>query len=417
MSATFGQAAGPSAPAGTANLVYRHEPTLFGISATISILFWILLIVGTLGIALLYLLGAFIVYLFVQSALLSYLRGNGVRIDEHQLPDLHARLAACCDRLGIAPPPEAYLIHAGGAFNAFAARFLGRHFLALFSDVVDALDAEPDGVNFYIGHELGHIRRKHLVWGPVLFPASILPLLGTAYSRAREYTCDLHGLACCPDRRVAARALAALAAGALRGQAVDIDRLAAATDRTRGFWMSFHELIAGYPWLVKRIARVLGPESERAIPGRHPLAQLLALFVPGGGRAGGVGSMFVVIAIVGILAAVAIPAYQDYTVRAKVAGLVAEGNRATQAVSNHFQRRGTVPETLEVAGYTPPDPHSGVGAWEVRKDGIVTLTANFAPIEGKTLIFIPRLENNQVQWRCASDSIPQRYLPQRCRGQ
>ena len=141
MSATFGQAAGPSAPAGTANLVYRHEPTLFGISATISILFWILLIVGTLGIALLYLLGAFVVYLFVQSALLSYLRGNGVRIDEHQLPDLHARLAACCDRLGIAPPPEAYLIHAGGAFNAFAARFLGRHFLALFSDVVDALDA------------------------------------------------------------------------------------------------------------------------------------------------------------------------------------------------------------------------------------------------------------------------------------
>jgi len=398
-------------------LVYPRELTLGAITLVLGLLVWLALLVGTFGILLLYLLMGFIGYCFAHSALIAWIKGTGVKLSPTQLPELNPRFEACCARLGIATPPEAYLLHGDGMFNAFATRFLGRDFVILLSDVVDAMEPQPDGINFYIGHELGHIRRKHLVWGPVLFPASILPLLGTAYSRAREYTCDLHGLACCPDRRVAARALAALAAGARRWQAVDIDRLAAATDRTHGFWMSFHELIAGYPWLVKRIARVLGPESERAIPGRHPLAWILALFVPGGGRAGGVGSMFVVIAIVGILAAVAIPAYQDYTVRAKVAGLVAEGNRATQAVSNHFQRRGTVPETLEIAGYTPPDPHSGVGAWEVRQDGIVTLTANFAPIEGKTLIFIPRLENNQVQWRCASDSIPQRYLPQRCRGQ
>ena len=43
-----------------------------------------------------------------------------------------------------------------------------------------------------------------------------LPLIGAAYSRAREYTCDLHGLACCPNPEHAARAIAAISAGGKR---------------------------------------------------------------------------------------------------------------------------------------------------------------------------------------------------------
>ena len=193
-------------------LVYKKERTLFIISAVIATVLWLAFIVGTLGVALVYILLALLIYLFAQSAFISYLKGTAVRITPGQFPDLHQRVVQACTKLGMEKIPEAYLLHGNGIFNAFATRFLGRNFIALYSDIVDALASRPDALDFYIGHELGHIHRRHLVWAPLLWPARILPLLGAAYSRAREYTCDLYGLACCKDPQDACYGLAALAA-------------------------------------------------------------------------------------------------------------------------------------------------------------------------------------------------------------
>jgi Zn-dependent protease with chaperone function len=146
-----------------------------------------------------YFLFAFLFYCVVQSALISYIKGNGVRITEEQFPDLKQQIAACCRKLGLDEEPQAYLMQMGGMLNAFATRFLGRHFIVLYSDVVDGLADNPDALNFYIGHEIGHIKRKHLSWSTILMPAAALPLIGAAYSRAREYTCDRHGLAACDN--------------------------------------------------------------------------------------------------------------------------------------------------------------------------------------------------------------------------
>lgn len=407
----------PGAAGAPDALVYRHEKTLFGIALTIALLFWVALMIGTVGIALVYVLLAFIIYLFVQSALVSYLRGNAVRIAPEQFPDLHARIQACCAKLEMPEPPQAFLMHAGGAFNAFAARFLGRHYLVLYSDVVDALESSPEALNFYIGHELGHIRRGHLAWGPLLFPALLLPLLGAAYSRSREYTCDLHGLACCPSREMAARALAALAAGGKRWKTIDLGRIAGESEATSGFWMSFHELVSGYPWLVKRIARVLGPEHEARIPSRHALGWLPAMFVPNAGvGAGGGAAVLVTIAIIGILAAVAIPAYQDYVVRAKLSAVLAEGGKVTAAVTAFYERTNAVPKDLAEAGVAPPDPASGVRAVTIDSRGVVRLELALPQLDGKTIVFLPSLDaNKRVVWRCASQDVEKRYLPQSCR--
>lgn len=89
--------------------------------------------------------------------------------------------------------------------------------------MVDALEDHPGALNFYIGHELGHIHRKHLIWGPVLFPAAILPVIGAAYSRAREYTCDNYGFACCEDQRDAMIGLSVLSAGDRRWKTLKIE--------------------------------------------------------------------------------------------------------------------------------------------------------------------------------------------------
>ena len=128
-------------------LVCPRERSLGAITLVLGLIVWELLILGTVGLALVYLLLGFPFYLFAQSALISWLRGNGVLLSMQQLPDLRAKFDACCDKLGIDERPEAYVLQGGGVLNAFATRFLGRHYVVLLSDIVDAMDANPDGVN------------------------------------------------------------------------------------------------------------------------------------------------------------------------------------------------------------------------------------------------------------------------------
>src|SRR3989304_6815688 len=150
-------------------LVYKHEKSLFVITAIIASLFWILLLFVTFGTLLVYLLIGYIFFLFIHSAFISYLKGTGVKITEEQYPDLHKRLIKCCEKIGQKEIPEAYLLRTD-FFNALATRFLGCHFVVLFTDVLDALVDKPGAVDFYIGHELGHIHRKHLLWGWFIGP-------------------------------------------------------------------------------------------------------------------------------------------------------------------------------------------------------------------------------------------------------
>jgi hypothetical protein len=168
----------------------------------------------------------------------------------------------------------------------------------------------PRASNFYIGHELGHVRMKHLTGKLWRAPALWLPLLGAAYSRAKESTCDRHGRACCESPEAAARAMVALAAGAQRWRMVALAAYEAQATLARGFWMSYHELTSGYPWLTKRVARILHPDVEP--PRRNGFAYVFALFTPYVGRGSGAVGILVALAVIGVAAAVGIPAYKDY---------------------------------------------------------------------------------------------------------
>ena len=120
--------------------------------------------------------------------------------------------------------------------------------------------------------------------------------------------------------------------------------------------------------------------------------------------------------VIGILAAVAIPAYQDYVTRAKMAEAVAAGTNASEKVGDYYQKNDKVPASLEEAGYPMQRPQI-VGKMSVDGEGVVTLTMSSAPVLGKTLKFVPtRGADNKITWTCMSEEIPNKWLPPKCRS-
>src|SRR5688500_13594902 len=237
-------------------LVYKNEKPLFAISMVIGTIVWLALIVGTFGIALIYVLLFLLIYLFAQSGFIAYLRGNAVELSERQFPDLYKQYLETCEKLEIEEVPTAYLMMSDGVLNALATRFLRRHYVVVYSSVVDALRSRPEALRFYFGHELAHIKRRHLVLAWLRWPASILPLPGAGYRRAQEYTCDLHGLAASAARDDALAALGVLASGGEKLPQLDPRTFIEQQRQSGGFWMSYHELTNDYPWLCKRLAQV-----------------------------------------------------------------------------------------------------------------------------------------------------------------
>lgn len=401
------------------DLVYKNEKTLFMLMLVLSLVVWVGLVLGMGWAVLGYALMFFLFYCFAQSALISYIKGTGVRITAEQFPDLDRQILACCAKLGLEREPEAYLLQMGGSLNAFATRFLGRDFLVLYSDVVDGLHDNPDALNFYIGHEIGHIKRRHLSWATVLLPASILPLLGAAYSRAREYTCDRHGLAACEQPVNAEFGMAALAAGGKRWRTMNNSAFIEQSRETEGFWMSFHELVGDYPWLVKRMAavRALAAGQEVQQPRRHWLAALMALFVPRMGVAGGAGGVVVLVAIAGILAAVAVPAYQAYQQKAVAGSAYVVGQAASEKVEAYLVEHGKIP-TLAQAGVAADPGVPAVRELEIDpKNATLRVLTSIETKEGAgVLVFEPSLdEERNISWRCSAEGIVADALPVDCR--
>ncbi|ENX3075010.1 pilin [Neisseria gonorrhoeae] len=115
--------------------------------------------------------------------------------------------------------------------------------------------------------------------------------------------------------------------------------------------------------------------------------------------------LMIVIAIVGILAAVALPAYQDYTARAQVseAILLAEGQKS--AVTEYYLNHGTWPKDNTSAGVANPTEIKGkyVESVTVEK-GVVTAQMKSdgvnKEIKGKKLSLWARRENGSVKWFC-----------------
>ncbi|HEZ6960633.1 TPA: pilin [Neisseria meningitidis] len=115
--------------------------------------------------------------------------------------------------------------------------------------------------------------------------------------------------------------------------------------------------------------------------------------------------LMIVIAIVGILAAVALPAYQDYTARAQVseAILLAEGQKS--AVTEYYLNHGTWPSDNSAAGVASSSTIKGKYVEKVEvKNGVVTATMLSSgvnkEIQGKKLSLWAKRQDGSVKWFC-----------------
>lgn len=128
--------------------------------------------------------------------------------------------------------------------------------------------------------------------------------------------------------------------------------------------------------------------------------------------------LMIVIAIIGILAAIAIPAYQNYVVRAKVTEGLTLMDNAKVGVTEYYQTKGTLPESNASAGIAPAASIAGkyVSGVKVGDSGVITATfASSVPdIGGKALTLTPNDANGNLTWVC-SGSVASKYRPSSCR--
>jgi Zn-dependent protease with chaperone function len=230
---------------------WPSERPLAAFVALAAIALWVLLAVSIVGLLYALLLAA--VFFLAHVAFVTHLRGNAVRLGPEQMPELWQRVRALAERIGMRRPPEAYVMQAGGALNALATKFLRSNFIVLYSDLLDACGDNEAARDFIVAHELGHLHAGHLRLQWLLLPGLFVPLLGTAYSRAREYTCDRYGLAASSDPERALDGLCILAAGGERGPRVNRRALVAQRNDLESIWMKLGHWLATHPPIAHRL--------------------------------------------------------------------------------------------------------------------------------------------------------------------
>ncbi|MAB42742.1 MAG: prepilin-type cleavage/methylation domain-containing protein [Pseudomonadales bacterium] len=129
--------------------------------------------------------------------------------------------------------------------------------------------------------------------------------------------------------------------------------------------------------------------------------------------------LMIVVAIIGILAAIALPAYQDYTKRAHVSEGLSLAGGAKASVTEFYSSQGKFPPSQASAGLAAATSITGNAVTSVAvtpNTGLITITYNDkVDSTATTLLLSPSTGSGSVEWKCRGGTVQTKYMPASCR--
>lgn len=127
---------------------------------------------------------------------------------------------------------------------------------------------------------------------------------------------------------------------------------------------------------------------------------------------------FLFVAVIGILAAVALPAYQDYTTRSQIQASMPLVENTQQKVAAIIKEKDFYPSENILAGLPEQIGNQHIKSIQLGEGAQLVVTYKFSHLkaDGNSIIWLPKKQGDQVNWSCTGGNLPDRYRAPECRG-